>query len=379
VGDGMPKNIVICCDGTANEFSEDQTNVVKLFFALTQDPSQQIAFYHPGIGTMEPPGALTPLRRRIGLTLGQAIGAGIESDIRDAYIYLMRSFEPGDRVFLSGFSRGAYTVRALASVLRMYGLIRSGNEPLVPYAIRMLMGIHRAGKKTLLQWLRIKKPTDVRRLFKLADEFKASFCAVPCQTHFMGVWDTVSSVGWIGSPVKLPYSADNSEIAIGRHAVAIDERRAFFRNNLWHPTAGGGPQNIKQVWFPGVHCDVGGGYAENESGLSKLALEWMIKEAKGAGLLFDDAKVERILGRTAFGNAAPDANAKMHHSLTFWWWGAEFIPKPHWDWKAAKESRRANLFRRRTIPAGALVHQSAFDRANRYSSRLPEDAVPEPY
>ena len=112
----MPRNIVICCDGTANEFAKDQTNVVKLFSTLIQDPGRQLAFYHPGIGTMEPPGALTPLRRRIGVLLGQAVGAGIESDIRDAYIYLMRSFEPEDQVFLFGFSRGAYTVRALAAV-----------------------------------------------------------------------------------------------------------------------------------------------------------------------------------------------------------------------------------------------------------------------
>jgi uncharacterized protein (DUF2235 family) len=375
----MPKNIVICCDGTANEFSEDQTNVVKLFFALVQDPNQQVAFYHPGIGTMEPPGALTPLRRRISLLLGQAVGAGIEDDIRDAYIYLMRSFEPGDQVFLFGFSRGAYTVRALAAILRMYGLIRLGNEPLVPYAIRMLVGIHRARKRTLLQWLGIKKATDVRRLFTLADEFKASFSGLQCHTHFIGIWDTVSSVGWISSPVKLPYTSDNPDIAVGRHAVAIDERRAFFRSNLWHPTDNGGPRDVKEVWFPGVHCDIGGGYAEAESGLSKLALEWMLKEAKSAGLLLDTAKMAQILGRAGPGYATPDANAKIHRSLTFWWWGAEFIPKPHWNWQKRKEELRLNLFRRRTIPSGARVHQSAFDRYGGYSARLPEDAVPEPY
>ena len=109
----------------------------------------------------------------------------------------------------------------------MYGLMRPGNEPLVPYAIRMLIGIHRADKKTLLQWLHLKKQTDIKTLFKLADDFKASFCEMPCKPCFVGVWDTVSSVGWVGSPVKLPYSSDNPDIAIGRHAIAIDERRAF--------------------------------------------------------------------------------------------------------------------------------------------------------
>ena len=365
----MPKNIAICCDGTANEFSEDQTNIVKLFFTLAQDPQEQIAFYHPGVGTMEPPGSLTPLHRRLTRLLGQAIGAGIEHDIRDAYIYLMRSFEPGDKVFLFGFSRGAYTARALAAVLHKYGLMPPGNEPLVPYAIRMLIGIHRARGGT----------REINRLFQLADEFKESFSPTPCTTHFMGIWDTVSSVGWIGSPVKLPYIADNAEIAIGRHAVAIDERRAFFRSNLWHPKTDGGPKDIKQVWFPGVHCDVGGGYEESESGLSKLSLEWMIKEAKAAGLLVDPDKEAEILGRNGKPYARPDPQAKMHESLTPAWWLAEIIPKPHWNWAKKKEGRRPNLFRRRTIPSGALVHQSAFDRHNGYSSRLPKDVVPEPY
>jgi uncharacterized protein (DUF2235 family) len=377
----MPKNIVVCCDGTANEFAENQTNVVKLFSTLIQDPGRQLAFYHPGIGTMEPPGALTPLRRRIGVLLGLAVGAGIESDIRDAYIYLMRCFEPGDQVFLFGFSRGAYTVRALAAVLHAYGLIRPGNEPLVPYAIRMLVGIDRAGKKkkTLLQWLGLKKTTDIKDLFNLADQFKATFTAVPCRTHFMGVWDTVSSVGWISSPVKLPYTSNNPDIAIGRHAVAIDERRAFFRNNLWRPTDVGGPKNMKQVWFPGVHCDVGGGYAESESGLSKLALQWMIKEARGAGLLMDEAKVSQVLGDTDTSYVKPNADATMHESLTWKWWAAEFVPKPHWNWDTQTERPRPNLFRRRTIPVGASVHQSAIDRKGGYSSRLPQGVEVEPY
>jgi uncharacterized protein (DUF2235 family) len=313
------------------------------------------------------------------MVLGQAVGAGIESDIRDAYVYLMRSFQPGDQVYLFGFSRGAYTVRALASVLHMYGLIRPDNEPLVPYAIRMLMGIQRRDKKTLLQWLGLKKPTDVNSLFRLADAFKADFCETPCAPHFVGVWDTVSSVGWISNPVKLPYTGNNPDIAIGRHAVAIDERRAFFRSNLWHPTANGGPKDVKQVWFPGVHCDVGGGYPEDESGLAKLALDWMIKEAVQAGLLVDAAKVEQILGRSDTRYVKPDANAQMHESLTWKWWPAEFIPKPHWNWDKRKEERRANLFRRRTIPDGSLVHQAAFDRAGDYRSRLPTNVVPVPY
>ena len=138
-------------------------------------------------------------------------------------------------------------------------------------------------------------PPDPRieEYFALANQFKATFSRI-CKPHFVGVWDTVSSVGWFANPLSLPYTSNNPDILIGRHAVAIDEHRAFFRTNLWHhvaPPAEGGPHDMKEVWFPGVHCDVGGGYAEKESGLSKIALQWMIAEAQKAGLLVEDEKL----------------------------------------------------------------------------------------
>src|SRR5438132_506502 len=309
----MPKNIVVCCDGTANEFARDRTNVVKLFYTLIHDPSRQTAFYHPGLGTMEAAGALTTLSRKLTKLAGLAIGYGLETDIRDAYVFLMNYFQEGDRLFLFGFSRGAYTARAVASLLHMYGLIRKGDEPLVPYAIRMLMAINRAQRR-----IKANQPSQVRALFKLADEFKAHFSGTPCKPYFVGVWDTVNSVGWIENPLRLPYTADNPDIEIGRHAVALDERRAFFRTNLWrlaNAPPKSGPKDLKQVWFPGVHCDVGGGYPEAESGLSKIALEWMLKEATTAGLLIDQKKVDLMLGRAGGGYAVPDPNAQMHESL----------------------------------------------------------------
>lgn len=143
----MAKNIVVCCDGTANEFAADNTNVVKLYYALEQDSASQVTYYHPGLGTMEPAGALTTFSRKATKLLGMALGYGLSRDIQDAYTFLMENFEANDKVFLFGFSRGAYTVRAVASLLRMYGLIRSGNEPLVSYAIRMMLGITRARKE----------------------------------------------------------------------------------------------------------------------------------------------------------------------------------------------------------------------------------------
>jgi uncharacterized protein (DUF2235 family) len=357
------KNIVLCCDGTANEFKINRTNVVKLYYALQQTPNQ-VTYYHPGVGTMEAVGALTSFSRKFTKLLGLAVGYGLEADIRDAYVFLMNNFEEGDRIFLFGFSRGAYTVRALAALIFMYGLIPRGNEPLVPYAIRMLLAIQK------------EQPRDV---FDLARDFAKTFSPRPCPVHFVGVWDTVSSVGWIANPLALPYTASNPDIAVGRHAVAIDERRAFFRQNLWHPAApspvhlsGGGPKDLKQVWFAGVHCDVGGGYPEVESGLAKTALKWMLAEAYANGILLDKCRTDDVLGVTP-GFAAPDADAKMHKSLTIGWWLGEFVPKKHFDAKTGKTGLRLNLFRRRSVPNGALIHDSVKDRAG-YAPTLPPNA-----
>ncbi len=362
---------MICCDGTANEFAENRTNVVKLYSTLVHDSERQVGFYHPGIGTMEPEGALTTFSRKVTKLLGMAIGYGLENDIRDAYVFLMRNYASGDRVFMFGFSRGAYTVRAVASLLRMYGLIRPGNEPLVPYAIRMMMGIQRSGSDD-------ERREAVKKYFELAYQFKDAMSQT-CKPYFVGVWDTVSSVGWVENPLRLPYVANNPDIEIGRHAVAIDERRAFFRTNLWHPSADpakAGPKNLKQVWFPGVHCDVGGGYPEPESGLSKLALHWMLAEAKGAGLLVDATKEAEVLGKTHSGTYVEEnAQAEAHESLKGFWYLAEFIAKRHYNWKTGREERRMNLFRRRTIPPGSFVHESAYQRGTEYQKRLPSDAI----
>lgn len=364
----MARNIVLCCDGTANEFAQHRTNVVKLFYTLVHDPLVQSTYYHPGVGTMEAVGAVTMTGRKITKLLGLAIGYGLEADIRDAYVFLMNHFKDGDRVYLFGFSRGAYTVRCVSALLHMYGLIRPGNEPLVPYAIRMMMAITKL-------WERKAPRAEVDAYFKLAEDFKQHFCIDGCRPHFVGVWDTVSSVGWIENPLRLPYTADSPSIAIGRHAVAIDERRAFFRTNLWHPKPDGGPKDLKQVWFPGVHCDVGGGYPEAESALSKFPLKWMLGEAKDAGLRAEAARESLVLGQSGEDFVPPNAKADMHESLTAKWWAAEFIPKRHYDWKRQHEDRRMNLFRRRTISPGALIHQSAYDRGAEYSARLPPDAI----
>jgi uncharacterized protein (DUF2235 family) len=328
----MPKNIVICCDGTNGEFRlKGDTNVVRLYSLLVHD-REQVAFYDPGLGTMGAPGALTALARAWTRLLGLAFGYGLDERITEAYEQLMASYDEGDRIFLFGFSRGAYTVRALASMLEMFGLVDRGNDTLVPYITRMF-----------------KHGGEER--FRLAQEFKWMMSR-PCPIHFVGVWDTVSSVGWFTKPLKLPYTANNPSIANGRHAVSIDERRGFFRQNLWGPPSKG--QDLKQVWFAGVHSDVGGGYPVRESGLANVTLRWMLDESVAKGLRIDSEQKERVL---ASPDGGADVDGPVHDSLSLLWWPLEFIPRPvyHSNGVGGSSHWEIPLGRRRRMPAGAVL------------------------
>lgn len=368
----MGRKIVICCDGTGNQYGTANSNVVKLYWTLSTN-DKQTAYYHPGVGTMGARNALSTIGKWWTQLRGLAFGYGFSDNIADAYSFLMREYKPDDQIFMFGFSRGAYTARALCGLLRMFGLLTPGNEALIPYALRLYKG------------------NDPRR-FEIAAGFKSTF-SIPCSPYFVGLWDTVSSVGWILDPIHtkgghLPYTATLPGVTVLRHAVSIDERRAFFRQNLIHELA---PevQNLKQVWFAGVHSDVGGSYSEAESGLSKITLRWMLCEAQAAGLLLDPQKVTEVLGG-ATPYVPPDAKGPLHKSLHGVWWLGEFWPKlffhsvsvpgqtaPEW-----KRGIRINLGRTRFIPVGAHIHQSVFDRmkaAPNYMPRnLPQQYITEP-
>jgi hypothetical protein len=346
----MPKNIVICCDGTGNEFGYSNSNVVKLYWAL-QSGANQVCYYHPGVGTMGARNALTDAGKTWTKVRGLAFGYGVSDNIADAYNFLMQTFEPGDQIYIFGFSRGAYIARALCGLLKLCGLLTPGNEAQIPYALRLF------------------KSNGISK-FDLGPRFRETF-SIPCKPHFAGLWDTVSSVGWIMDPLglkpwRLPYTASLPDVAIVRHAVSIDERRAFFRQNLVHePLAEN--QNLKQVWFAGVHSDVGGSYAEAESGLAKIPLRWMLCEAQAAGLLLDATKIGEILGGVP-AYAPPDPGALKHESLHGFWWIAEFWPKRYKHQVTLsskpefKSGIRLNLGRHRQIPEGAHIHKSVFDR-----------------
>src|SRR5690349_17016475 len=132
----MSKNIIICCDGTGNQFGEVNSNVVKLFTMLDKSASDQVAFYDPGVGTMSDPNVITPWSKYFSKLLGLAFGRGLMRNITDAYSYLMEHYEVGDRIFLFGFSRGAFTARALAGMIYKVGILEKGCQNLIPYALR---------------------------------------------------------------------------------------------------------------------------------------------------------------------------------------------------------------------------------------------------
>ena len=355
----MARNIIICCDGTTNQPSKDQTNVAKLIYALEKDSARQLVYYHPGLGTMAAPGYTTKLGSVGARTAGLAFGAGLKDDLRDAYAYIMNHWQSGDRLYLFGFSRGAYTVRALASLIRMYGIAMTGNDPLIPYAVRMMWQAHLSDDA-------------FKKAIALANQFKASLTLGDCPIHFLGVWDTVSSVGWVGSPVSFPYTHANDAVASVRHAVSIDEHRAFFRTNLFGQTPG---QDLLQVWFPGEHSDVGGGYPERDSGMSKYPLEWMATEAIGKGLLVNEDRLQEVLGNRGSNYAKARPGAALHNSMTSFWPLLEFAPKKHWNAKTGKSELRCNLFRRRDMGVTPIVHDVAWLIPG-YSTRLPPGAVP---
>jgi len=345
----MAKNIVICCDGTGNEFRESKSNVVKLYKMLVHDDSQ-LGYYHPGVGTMGARSALSGITRWWTRVIGLAFGYGISDNIADAYQFLMRNYQPGDSVYMFGFSRGAYTVRALCGMLRIIGLLREDNEGLIPYSIRMLKS----------------KRID----FAVAADFKKTFCR-ECKPYFVGVWDTVSSVGWVYNVAHFPgtKATRNPDLKIVRHAVSIDERRAFFRQNLLSEPHDA-QQDIKEIWFAGVHSDVGGSYPESESQLSKIALQWMVCEAELAGLRVDQNRKTDILGGKP-PYVAPEAlTTNQHESLKGPWWIAELWPKivsyqvrvPEQPDPIWKHRLRINLGRSRKIPNGVHFHQSVLDR-----------------
>jgi len=276
------KKLIVCCDGTWNE-PGDETNVVKMFRALLPSDPQghvQIMYYDAGVGSGELPGEKL---------LAGATGFGISRNIQQAYRFVANNYETGDQIYCFGFSRGAYTVRALGGLIRYAGLLTKidlGELDLV-YELYRIHPDKRASHKNY------RKVDGI--ISKARQESRTP------SVYFMGVWDTVGALGvptpllgtisrklWVGF---FDVSADNIDYAY--QALAIDERRGPFKPSIWSG-AWQGCKEIKQVWFPGVHSNVGGGY--EDSGLSDVAFGWMARMARERGLAFEQEYMQNCCG-----------------------------------------------------------------------------------
>ncbi len=386
------KNIVICCDGTGNQFGPENSNVVKLYTCLTVD-REQVAYYHPGVGTMGAPNRSTWIGKQSSRVAGLAFGYGFTDNVASAYKFLMDQYAEGDHIYLFGFSRGAYTVRALAGALYMYGLLCPGNEGHLPYLLSMFSDESRKaynaeGTKQIRESIRSRS-------------FRETFSRV-VPIHFLGVWDTVSSVGWIYDPVKLLFEGQNPIVRKGRHAISVDERRCFFQDNLWgsplppektpllnehYDSPADHQQDILQVWFPGVHSDVGGSYKQSQSGPAMNAFRWMLQEAEADGLQLHHCKRKAILGHgcveypalSALNQRAQPHTNCFHPSLTWKWWPLELFPHKYFDEAGKKHWRWVPWPHRRELPDGAILHPSVRERLEldpKYRpSNLPECSI----
>ncbi|KAH8104644.1 hypothetical protein BXZ70DRAFT_601721 [Cristinia sonorae] len=211
------RNLILCFDGTSNQFDGDNTNVVKFYSLLKKDDGeQQICYYQPGIGTYFQPGVVSPFFQWAAKIMDQAVAWYLDEHVRGGYIFLMQNYRAGDKICIFGFSRGAYTARALAGMLHKIGLLPKDNPEQVPFAYKLYK---QTGKQSL----------------EIAAGFKQTFCRT-VNIEFVGVWDTVASVGVVMAR-NLPFTTSNTTIKTFRHAVSLDERRVKFRPNLYHRPA----------------------------------------------------------------------------------------------------------------------------------------------
>lgn len=290
------KRLIICCDGTWN--SADQvkngelapTNVLRIAsrVAKRDGPVPQIVYYDQGVGTGNVLDRLT----------GGAFGHGLEDNIHDAYRFLVGNYEAGDELFLFGFSRGAFTVRSITGMIRKCGILRRDVVTRYPEALTLYRDAQRPDDPG---------PTGFRDRYSVTGTGD-----IPVK--LIGVWDTVGSLGiplrglrWL---TRSQYQFHDTElsgtVAHAYHALAVDEHRAPFEPALWQHKPKP-PQVVEQVWFAGVHSDVGGGYGR--SGATDITLGWMLDKARGADLALDGPTISAY-------PLSPDPVAPLHDSKT---------------------------------------------------------------
>ena len=297
------KRLIVCCDGTWNTPSQEDngqiapTNVYKIFRAIVdQDDNgiKQEKYYHTGVGTDG---------NKVSKILNGAFAGDLGNHIQSAYYWLGNNYTPGDEIYCFGFSRGAFTVRSLAGMMNRVGLLN----------LSKITG--KPDKEYKRKWRLIKKAYTAYREGKSAQKhFRNKYddklfdSDEEVKIKFLGVWDTVGAAGIPDESEFLNFLFDDKSkwkfhdnklgdnVETGRHAMALDEIRSSFTVCRWLNRTDGSPgchKDAKEVWFSGVHSDVGGGYAETQ--LSDIALDWMIKEAvdKGIGIREIDKQMHK--------------------------------------------------------------------------------------
>ncbi len=298
----MPKNIVVFSDGTGQEGGKGtNTNVYKTFNIILDRSPNQVSFYDKGLGTGW---------RKL---TGNAAGRGFSKNVLECYRFIFENYQAGDEIFLFGFSRGAATVRSLSGFIHMFGILPRSRGKLVDEA-----------------W-KIYKVKNAARREKKAEEFLEQNHTMWATVAFMGVWDTVAALGVPNSRVDrlvdkvFPHGFHDFRISESvravAHAVAIDDVRKTFHPVFFDRERTKPGQELDQVWFMGMHTDVGGGYAEKE--LSDIVLEWMVGKSLKHGLRF-------YRGRGIEGRCTPNPDGQMHDARDKAWKRAIFPAKQRW-------------------------------------------------
>ena len=378
----MPKNLVVCCDGTGNQIEENLSNVLKLF-RIVEKNAQQRVYYEPGIGTLGLNSAWAKFRANLSGVFGLLTGSGLDGNILSCYRFLCEHYESGDQIYLFGFSRGAYAMRALAGFINMAGLLWPDQLNLAGAALQAYKDAGNGAD--MMQVWRFQRITSSRS----------------ATIHFLGAWDTVASVlvpwrGWLGLPglQTLPYTRTNPSVRTFRHAIALDERRRMFRLNRWTAQqlfkagrdAAPVPQDCLEVLFAGVHADVGGGYPEAESAISKFPLRWMIAQAEAHGLLISEQRrqhmvegIQPAVSKTVY--VPPNAAASIHDSMNPGWACLEIIPKrvkyKEWPVRRSLLGFYLPLSEPRQFSEISNAHESVRDRIEKHGIARPPN-LPEP-
>jgi len=318
-------------------------------------------------------------RQKLRSMFEMATGYGLDRDVLNAYCFLARHYRPGDKIYLFGFSRGAYTARVVAGMIYLIGLLHEHQVNFAGYALKA--------------YKRAAAADD----YGVAREFRETILPQCVPIRFLGVWDTVASIIVPGRlPFsrlrleELPYTSNNPAVEVFRQAIAIDEFRRMFRIQRWKDlqefkpnrysqAQTFPPQDIRQVWFAGCHSDVGGGFIEEQSALAKYPLRWMLEQAADKGLIIRKKMLNHIVLGAEYKNVRrytkPSVEGTLHKSLTAMWWPLEFLPKSlrYRDWP----KRRAWLGfyiprgEPRFIPPDSLVHTSVVDRVKQVTSYRP--------